>query len=769
MDPTLALFAPPETPSAQTTEPSEQIQRARAALVAPVETPPSPQTPPQRAAPEVGTRQVISPAQDQYLRRQASSILAGGGSEADVLEFLRLEGHKTPPTFEASPDAVRLPGMAEGLSMRALNGITFGFGDEALGGLLGILSGEGARGGIESYRAEMDAWAREGDGRKAGWVAEIAGAALSGSAALKGAKAGATALGRGGQAVARRAFGQRTAALVGQGAAGGGASAAGNSEGDLSDRAKSALFGAVIGGATAGVLSGAGRFLGVGTKPIARSLTPKGVQNAIPGLGSSERHAEELLIEALQKDGLDVGMLRSNFNMMSRTGAPVTLADLGGDSVMELASEALTLRSPNKQKLVEMFLGRQAEQGQRLTEELFSTISRGSKFGLRNSYDALDDLALAQKAAAAPLYEEAFQHTVSLSDRAKFILKRPQFREAWDAGRLIADNEAAAGIGHGLEIPPLPTGSLRASAREALEGMGVGEEAIQRQLAQIPDDFPSDLPVRGLDYMKRGLDQVIKKGLKEGAPWAETRNLQSIRTMLNEVLDEANDAPGYGAARTVWGGFQRATDNLNLGRDFLKKPPEIVQRELASLNPFERDAYRLGAAQSIYEAVQKGSASETSDIARRFFGGRLLAEEGVDGRRIRALFPDNTEGADAFMRRVAAEARISHTTQRAVPRAGGRNIQNFEETVEGAIPTVRATGGVMLANIVRSGIVRSRTGFTEEVSDDIATLFSKGISDPGSLNHLFDRLEAAELRLAMRNRLGSVGAIATGAMAGTVN
>ena len=89
----------------------------------------------------------ITPGQREYLMRQISVMAANGAKESDVLEFLRDEGINVPsavspermqrvssgaPTVPNSP-GTETPGFLRGLSMRALQGLTFGFGDEAMG------------------------------------------------------------------------------------------------------------------------------------------------------------------------------------------------------------------------------------------------------------------------------------------------------------------------------------------------------------------------------------------------------------------------------------------------------------------------------------------------------------------------------------------------------------------------------------------------------------------------------------------------------------
>lgn len=715
-------------------------------------------------------RTTISPDYYNYLRRQTQNILVSGGSEEDVRAFLEFEEHPMPANAvpPPAPRQVETPGMVQGLSMRALQGVTFGFGDEALGSLFGVLTGEGARGGRETYRKEMEAWTQQH--KKLGFAAEMLGGLLSGGGFLR-ATGKLTA--KAGMAAVPTTIGQRVVTAGAQGAAAGAVAGAGNTDGGLSERARSALVGGGAGLALGAGIVGAGRVLGTITRPVARSVT-RGMptlQAKLPGVGSPEMHARELVARALHQDGISADAARLQLTKMARTGSPVTLADLGGDATMRLAGDAVAQRTPAKQKLVEQLLGRQSEQGTRLTSRLFSDIFRSERPGLSNAYHATEALSALRKSMAQPYYQEAFEQVVQLTPRMQRLLKHPKFRAAYNVGRNIANDEDLAGIGHGLKVPPLPTAGKAAGTargaigvddlRASLVAQGFTEAQIAQKLPAIPGQQElTELPVRALDYMKRGLDVVIEGGLKSERPTLDRQAARTLRALLGEVLDEADtQVPAYATARSVYRGLSEVMDAVDVGREFLKKAPEIVRRELSELGPAERDFYRLGAAQSLYEKV--AASGETTDVAKRFFGGRLYGGKSLDAERLRALFPDAPDVADDFMRKVAAESRLSVTTGR-VARAPRGGLQQQAEMLEGIPPAVRATPGVMVLAAARSGVIHARTGFTRDVSDELATLFSKGLDDPAELDALLDVLGRVQTKLGKRGSAASRTAVASG-------
>jgi hypothetical protein len=433
---------------------------------------------------------------------------------------------------------------------------------------------------------------------------------------------------------------------------------------------------------------------------------------------------------------------------------------------MKLAADAVALRTPARTQLVEVLLERQAAQGERLSGTMVGTMMRNGKLGLRNAYAAVDDLTEARTLQARPLYDEAFEQSVELTPRVKELLKHPMLQRAYAKAKETADLEdLTLGSPRGQPVPPLPDGGAKERLAQQLADAGVAPAAIKAQLAQTAEDALEVLPVRALDYMKQSLDDIIRASQKSDSPIVGKQG-RFLMGAVEEILETVDDqVDPYAAARGVWAGHSKAIDAVTLGRDALKKAPEAVKREIAALDPVTRDYYRLGYAQTLYEKINSGS-NESADIARRFFGGRLFSDTNMDGRRIHALF-NEPAAADDFARMVSAEARISESTARISgrPRSGG-GVKAVEETLEGSTPTVRATPGVAIANVARTGLVRAEQAFVEDVSDEIAVLFSKGIDSPQHLNALIDVLEQITNSLGKKASTVSPTAIGAGILSG---
>ena len=719
---------------------------------------------------------VITAGEADYLRTQAFNILQNGGSEEDVAKFLELEGHRLPPRIQPTRD-IEAPSLTRGLAMNALQGITFGFGDEAMGALLGLLTGEGARGGIETYRKELEAFAKARPG--VSLPTQVVGGLLTGATVFRGIAtvgkvvAGQVARRVGGRAtatVARTALGLTPAApglIAGAARGAATAGAAGTIAGagfadiplrpedPLSAVAKEVIFGtavsaaggAALGAATGGTLVPAGQIAAVVGRPIVRRVTnwSKAIQARLPGIGTSEMHARELAARALSEDGVNLQeALRRLASLERAAGTTVTVADLGGEAILALGRSAASQRSPTAQRLVEALTIRQGEQATRLSAGLVGRIFRDGKRGLGNSYATEEALIAAREAASTPLYTQAHQAVANVTARMRRLLGNKTFREAYRRGRNIADGEDLAEIANpgALRVPKLP-------AKVRIAGMGEATPAIEAALkAQGIQTFPSELPVRALDYMKRGLDEIINKGFKSGG--MSSQRARTLRAALNEVLEEVDtQVPVFGEARAIYRGFSESRSAVILGRDFLKRAPEIVKREVQRLRPQDRDFYRIGAAQSLYETVIRPNA-ETPNVARQFFGGSLFGRPNINSQRLRALFVDAPEVADDFMRQVAAETRLSHTATRTLGAAPGLGVQKAEQALEGSLPTVRASIGVTALNVARTGILRAQTGWSRDVSDNLADIFTRGLTNPNDIRAVLQSIFAEGERIASR-------------------
>lgn len=644
------------------------------------------------------SRAGVTPEQvgeEREMMRSAARILAQGGTKSDVADYfykgygVRLNGY--------TPEA-EMPSMSRGLSMNALQGLTFGFGDEAMGAMLGLLTGTGASAGIDDYRAELQKFNDENPIKGIG--AEIGGAAMLAPFV-------------GGQNLPTLAA--RMGAGAKLGAAGGAAFGAGNAEGGLSERAKGAAFGGaaglVLGGLTPAMMFAGGTV----TRPVAQQAMQWTERLRGKAAGSTaSATARRLAAEAISQDyGGDFGAIERELDKLIATGAPVTFADLVKDNGDQFFKAALQLRGPGKQRAIEELMTRQADQGDRITGKLFRTLRLGSE----NAYDAADDLMASRRSMSERFYREAHKQEVKVTPELQKILDDPIGQQAYEQGRLLAASEDLfeAGNKGALKVPLL--------ALDDKTGKFVGQS----------------IPVRALDYLKRGLDEMIdKKGGGDSSLGRQTARVW--RKGLNDALD-AIDNPDYKKARAIWRGGTEMAEALELGKGgsaltsggtasprFTSKPPEIIKKELAALTNAEREMYKLGAAQDVAEYLAQVT-SEAPNAAGKMGGKSYGTSQRKIEKQVRALF-DDASAADEFMDYVNAEARISKVTGN-LPTRGSQTAGLAEQMGEltGKGSAMRTVADVTLTPIMN----RSRAGWTDAISDEVANVALKGLNGPDEL------------------------------------
>lgn len=631
---------------------------------------------------------------EEEMMRAATRILANGGTKQDVADYfykgygVALNGYTPEP---------ETPGKVRGYAMNAMQGLTFGFGDEAMGAILGLLTGEGASAGIDEYRAELQKF-------NAANPVSATAAEMGGSLLLAPVMAPAAAAMKGMGLAGRAGVG------AGVGAGAGGLYGAGNAQGGLSERAKGAVVGGALGAGVGAAAPVVGAAAGTVVKPISRQLATwsERFRNVPKNATTASKAGREYWAEAITRDHGSIDAAIQKAERLARTGAPVTLADVAGENGLSLVQAAAGLRGPGKQKLVEDLLTRQADQGDRMMSKLF----RSLKLGAENAYDAADDLMANRRSASAPLYESAYQAETKVTPELKKILDNPRFQKAYEMGRLIAQDEDTFGTANAgaLKIGPLAM------------------DANNRVVAET-------IPVRALDYMKRGMDALINQAAQRGEAM-DPQLGRALRKGLNDALDAIQDVPDYRRARSVWRGESEALEALNMGKGgvplnaggvrttrFMQKPPEVIKRELKELTPAEQEMYKLGVAQDVAEFLAETTADAPN--AAKKFGGRLYGEamSNVE-KRVRAIFTSD-EAAQEFMDYVKAEARISRTTGV----LGGSRTAPMQQMMSELTGSQPQSGSVVrrVADATITAMTdRAKTGWTDAISDEISAQALKG-------------------------------------------
>ena len=142
--------------------------------------------------------------------------------------------------------------------------------------------------------------------------------------------------------------------------------------------------------------------------------------------------------------------------------------------------------------------------------------------------------------------------------------------------------------------------------------------------------------VRTIDYIKRGLDDLIRKGFDgTGMAPAQANSLKQLRNQFVKVLDEVTEVDGvsaYANARKLYAGDMEVIEALDDGfKNFGKMAPEQVAKTFENLSEAEAEAFLTGASRNLLDKLTKPSTN--ANYAQRIIGSPDMR------KKIQMLFP----------------------------------------------------------------------------------------------------------------------------------
>lgn len=618
-------------------------------------------------------------------KRNAMRLIQQGKSPAEIAAYLDSVGvpKKHPvviqPTAQASasappPAKAGVGQKLDAFALSAFQTLTFGFGDEAIGTLRGLVTDKTTSQAIEEYRTQLAAAKAAAPGMAT--AGSLTGAAVP-ALATGGIGAGAGLLGRIG-----------AGAAVGAGA--GVAQAAGDATGGAGARLQAGIMPGIVGGGLGGAMPLLGSAVGGTLKAVASKMP---IFAKIPGVKSAEQQGFALVQRAIERDGKSIDDLIDAARIKAIRGEPATLADIGGENMRGLMASAANVPGKAKQVLTEGITERQAGQAGRL----IGAAQQNMKLGLQNVV-ALKEKLLAQRARdAVPLYEAAYAKSVQMDGALQQALDNPEFVKAYNLGRQLAAIED-------VDLPPLFT---------------VADDGTKVWAPQVP--------VQALDYMKRGLNKRIESGLRSKAGVDRTAG-HHLRNRLETILQTVDkQVPEYGMARAFYKGESEAIEALEIGQEFRTMTPDAVAAAYGPMSTVEKEMARTGYLEAIAAGMGKNKA-EAPNVVKAIFGAPS------DKQTVRVLFGDK---ADDMLDAIETEKAFSRTmakiggSRTEVLRHEGEDMAQLGGAASWALV---GRPGLALHAIGQAAGGRARTGWTEAVSDELAKTFSAGLDDPWALH-----------------------------------
>jgi hypothetical protein len=461
--------------------------------------------------------------------------------------------------------------------MALMQGLTFGMADE-----LGAGARTLARGG--GYDMNLAA-AREFEDRARQQSPVGMGAAEIGGALLTAPFSPAVRIAQGAGLGARVAGGAAT------GAAYGGLYGFGSGEG-VGGRASGAVGGALVGGALGGAAVPVVEGVVAGTRAAANSLA-----GPFRGAVNTDREAGRRIAGALAADGVDPAMAQQTLQAARASGAPMAVADTGGETTRALARSSANTSPEAREALTTLTQPRFQSQGDRTVDALRrATGASGDAPAVR------EQLIDAARRANKPAYDRAYAQgrqvwNNELADLTSAPAVQRAIADATERSRNVAASEGARPVRNPFQVDPQ-------------------SGAVVLKPGITPD-------LQFWDVVKRNLDSQIDT-LRRGGDASRARELIGLKNRLLTNLDAA--VPTYKAARQGAAQAFGAEDALEAGANFVTASMDnaSASRALGKMSAPERDLFREGFASTLINRVRE--LRDNRDVVKSIFGSPAARE-----------------------------------------------------------------------------------------------------------------------------------------------
>lgn len=499
----------------------------------------------------------------------------------------------------------------------------------------------------------------------------------------------------------------------------GGLYGGGSAEGGWKDRVSGA-----VGGTVAGTVLGAG--IPIVAKTVKTVTSP--LFNTLSALWNPGQFSNQKIVERITSNGSTVDTLAKK--MAQNPGsAPV---DVGPKSLRTLLRTATNIPGPAKDRVTTQLNVRQFGQGDRIKDVISKTFADPDAY-----LSQKEAIAAATKKAAAPLWKQAMEKPVHYSESLESILNTSAGKSALSKAEQLASNEQE------------PFKQIFVNVMEN------GQMVAKR----VPD-------ARGWQYVKSAMDDMINAQTDSitGKMTNEGRILVGLKNRMLSELDAAN--PAYAAARKASATGFELDDALELGRKSLTMSPEALKRQLAGMNPAQREAARVGAAEALRAKIDAGGFTHNSAI--KVMGGRQQAKNLEMLFESKAKFAEARKAVFAEMRKRSTYDAVKGNSTTAAQMADMAEAGGLQDAAQFATQT--ATQGPVNATLSWLGSrLKMMGGLTPRVADEIAkklmTTNPKTISDlTGELMKIEkSQISSAQKSQAVQALLIRLGAMSTAA------
>lgn len=546
--------------------------------------------------------------------------------EARLLDFV--EQQSNTQAQAAQREVMNRPriGMTEAALLGGLDGLTFGWGDEAAG----LFDPNLKKRLRERYELARD---QQGGAFFAGALGSsfVPGLGLLGLAGKLG-RAGSL-IATGGKAVTTASrLAQRARAAAGAGIPAGilyGAGGARNSqstEPGADPRLMDRVLGGIGGGVAGGVIGGAFPLASAALMRMGKvaHMPVRAAMQAVTGKPDIAR-AEAALFERIKQDygddaatALEAAYWRDRAKGGSKpalidlkpkvTGQDGKAVEVAPENVLRLTEYAGAAPGPGR-NLVRAEVARRQEQQASRVEDWIE-----KKTGGDNTYqDDIAALNAAQQEAAGPLYAQLHDIHLPADPRLREIMARPAVRHA-------VQKAIELGLNKGWNLQRM--------------GM-VGEDELVKLFSRMPGvnsaqstPMGGSMSLAGLDLVKQALDDAIMvarnpaSGFGLNARGALKKTAAEFTAALDDAVARAGKGDIYRQARDAHAGFAALKDAAELGRSVFTPGAhsDWMSEAMALSTQSERDAALIGLRDAMLEKAW--NAKDGADLYRLLLGSK---------------------------------------------------------------------------------------------------------------------------------------------------
>lgn len=364
------------------------------------------------------------------------------------------------------------------------------------------------------------------------------------------------------------------------------------------------------------MVMGAGAGLGLGE--IAAGLARRRI-------GGPERRVED----AIRREGMDPVEAALEIKRDHRRGVPSMLLDVDAPGVQALTEHSLTFGAKDAGDALDALRERHEGARERVNDRINDTLKPDPYFDQENTF-----LQRVSRDARTKLFQPVYDKYPGLpqDEVLNQIIATPEGQKALAWAWRFYTNQPGKTVG-----------------KENAAGL------VQRPSLEF------------YDYIRKGFDRLVDREERSG-PTEFSELLRDMRQTFTDRLDEL--APKeYKAAREEYAGDLEIRDALRNGRRFDKLQPEQLEKMAQSMTFSEKDAYRTGMAQRLYEML--GESSTDLNAAQKIAGSPALMD------RI-APFVDSPKQFQIFQAALEKEAEMFRTEKDLI-RRGEQARVDFEK------------------------------------------------------------------------------------------